>query len=38
VVGNKGMRGIRRVFGSVPNSVAHLAQCSVLVVDTEGAF
>jgi nucleotide-binding universal stress UspA family protein len=36
VVGNKGMRGARRVLGSVPNSVAHLAPCSVLIVDTTG--
>ncbi len=34
VVGNKGMRGMRRVLGSVPNSVAHHANCSVLIVDT----
>jgi nucleotide-binding universal stress UspA family protein len=34
VVGNKGMRGARRVLGSVPNSVAHHAHCSVLIVDT----
>ncbi len=34
VVGNKGMRGARRVLGSVPNSVAHHAPCSVLIVDT----
>jgi nucleotide-binding universal stress UspA family protein len=34
VVGNKGMRGKRRVLGSVPNSVAHHAPCSVLIVDT----
>jgi nucleotide-binding universal stress UspA family protein len=32
VVGNKGMR--RRVLGSVPNTVAHKADCSVLVVKT----
>ena len=32
VIGNKGMR--RRVIGSVPNSVAHRAPCSVLVVKT----
>jgi nucleotide-binding universal stress UspA family protein len=32
VVGNKGMH--RRVLGSVPNSVAHKAPCSVLVVKT----
>ncbi len=37
VVGNKGMRGTRRVLGSVPNSIAHSAPCSVLIVDTEGA-
>ncbi len=36
VVGNKGMRGTRRVLGSVPNSIAHSAPCSVLIVDTEG--
>jgi nucleotide-binding universal stress UspA family protein len=32
VIGNKGMD--RRVLGSVPNSVAHNAPCSVLVVKT----
>jgi nucleotide-binding universal stress UspA family protein len=32
VVGNKGMQ--RRVLGSVPNTVAHKAPCSVLVVKT----
>ena len=32
VVGNKGMH--RRVLGSVPNSVAHRAPCSVLIVKT----
>ena len=37
VVGNKGMAGARRVLGSVPNSVAHGAPCSVLVVDTHEA-
>jgi hypothetical protein len=36
VVGNKGMKGVRRVLGSVPNAVAHKAPCSVLIVDTEG--
>jgi nucleotide-binding universal stress UspA family protein len=35
VVGNKGMQGIRRVLGSVPNDVAHRAECSVLIVNTE---
>ncbi len=34
VVGNRGMKGVRRVLGSVPNSVAHGAPCSVLIVDT----
>lgn len=34
VVGNRGMKGVRRVLGSVPNSVAHGAACSVLIVDT----
>jgi nucleotide-binding universal stress UspA family protein len=37
VVGNKGMRGARRILGSVPNTVAHGAPCSVLIVDTVGA-
>ena len=32
VVGNKGMQ--RRILGSVPNSVAHKAPCSVVVVKT----
>jgi nucleotide-binding universal stress UspA family protein len=32
VVGNKGMQ--RRLLGSVPNSVAHKAPCSVMVVKT----
>jgi Universal stress protein family len=30
VVGNKGMQ--RRILGSVPNSVAHKADCSVMIV------
>lgn len=34
VVGNRGMRGARRVLGSVPNSVTHQAPCHVLVVRT----
>jgi nucleotide-binding universal stress UspA family protein len=37
VVGNKGMSGKRRVLGSVPNSIAHGAPCSVLLVDTHEA-
>ncbi len=32
VIGNKGMK--RRVLGSVPNTVTHTADCSVLVVKT----
>jgi nucleotide-binding universal stress UspA family protein len=32
VIGNKGMK--RRVLGSVPNTVTHQAECSVLVVKT----
>jgi nucleotide-binding universal stress UspA family protein len=32
VVGNKGMQ--RRALGSIPNTVTHTAQCSVLVVKT----
>jgi len=34
VVGNRGMKGARRVLGSVPNSVAHRSPCHVLVVQT----
>ena len=34
VVGNRGMRGARRLLGSVPNNIAHHAGCDVLVVDT----
>lgn len=34
VVGNKGMRGVRRVLGSVPNTIAHEAPCSVAIIDT----
>ena len=36
VVGNKGMRGAGRVLGSVPNTVAHKASSSVLIVNTTG--
>jgi nucleotide-binding universal stress UspA family protein len=32
VVGSRGMTGVRRILGSVPNTVAHKAPCSVLVV------
>lgn len=34
VVGNRGMSGVRRVLGSVPNNISHHAPCSVLIVDT----
>ena len=34
VIGNKAMRGANRVLGSIPNSIAHHARCSVLIVDT----
>jgi len=34
IVGSKGMQGARRYLGSVPNSVAHGADCAVLVVKT----
>jgi nucleotide-binding universal stress UspA family protein len=34
VVGNKGMTGMRRVLGSVPNAVAHQAPCAVLIAFT----
>jgi nucleotide-binding universal stress UspA family protein len=37
VVGNKGMTGLRRVLGSVPNSVAHQAPCAVLIAFTKDA-
>jgi nucleotide-binding universal stress UspA family protein len=32
VIGNKGMQ--RKVLGSVPNTVSHKADCSVLIVKT----
>ena len=38
VVGNRGMKGTRRVLGSVPNHISHHATCDVLVVDTVGAL
>jgi nucleotide-binding universal stress UspA family protein len=34
VIGNKGMAGVRRALGSVPNSVAHKAPCAVFIVQT----
>ena len=35
VVGSRGMKGPRRLLGSVPNSVAHKAGCAVLIVKTD---
>jgi nucleotide-binding universal stress UspA family protein len=35
VVGNKGMTGIGRLLGSVPNRLSHLARCDVLIVPTK---
>ncbi len=35
VVGNRGMSGPRRILGSVPNDLAHNAQCGVLIVPTQ---
>ena len=34
IVGNRGMKGVRRVLGSVPNHVAHHASCAVMIVPT----
>ncbi len=34
VVGNRGMRGAGRLFGSVPRRVSHRAPCSVLILQT----
>ncbi len=34
MVGNRGMKGARRLLGSVPNRVAHHAACSVMIVHT----
>ena len=34
VVGNKGMHGASRILGSVPNSIAHKTNCSILIVST----
>ena len=34
VVGSRGMTGARRLLGSVPNSIAHHAPCSVLIAQT----
>jgi nucleotide-binding universal stress UspA family protein len=34
VVGNKGMHGASRILGSIPNSIAHKTNCSILIVST----
>jgi len=34
VVGNRGMKGARRLLGSVPNAISHRAPCSVMIVRT----
>lgn len=37
VIGNRGMTGLTRILGSVPNKVSHHSRCSVLIVNTETA-
>jgi len=37
VVGNRRMRGLGRVLGSVANSVAHSAPCDVYIAKTDAA-
>jgi nucleotide-binding universal stress UspA family protein len=34
VIGSVGMKGPKRLFGSVPNSVSHRSPCDVLIVHT----
>lgn len=34
VIGSVGMKGPKRIFGSVPNSVSHRSPCDVLIVHT----
>jgi nucleotide-binding universal stress UspA family protein len=34
VIGSVGMKGPKRIFGSVPNSVSHRSPCDVLIVQT----
>jgi nucleotide-binding universal stress UspA family protein len=34
VIGSVGMKGPKRIFGSVPNTVAHKSPCDVLIVQT----
>ena len=35
VVGSRGMHGVSRMLGSVPNKVSHRARCHVLIIATE---
>jgi nucleotide-binding universal stress UspA family protein len=35
VVGNRGMTGLKRQLGSVPNYVSHHAHCDVVIVNTK---
>ena len=35
VVGNKGMTGAKRMLGSIPNTISHNAECTVLIVPTD---
>jgi nucleotide-binding universal stress UspA family protein len=35
VVGSRGMHGMTRVLGSVPNRVSHRARCHLLIVSTD---
>jgi len=37
VVGNRGMTGVRRLLGSVPNKLSHHCPSSLLIVDTSEA-
>lgn len=37
VIGNKGMTGVRRLLGSLPNTVTHQARCDVVIVPTQSA-
>ena len=34
VIGSVGMKGPKRIFGSVPNTVSHRSPCDVLIVQT----
>jgi len=35
ITGNRGMTGAKRLLGSVPNTLAHNAECAVLIVQTD---